>query len=316
MAGYPQDLAALERQFGTEEACRAYLEHLRWPNGFVCPRCQGSKAWSTRRGPRLCAGCGHEASVTSGTIFERTHTPLTVWFRAVWWVTSQKTGASALGLQRVLKLGSYRTAWVCLHKLRRAMVRPGRETLTGRVEVDETFVGGHDPGQGRRHLGSKALVFVAAEVRGRAVGRIRLVQIPNASSEAIAAAVKASIAKGATVVSDGFQSYEMLPTLGYRHEQRVVRGSGRTASSRLPRVHRVASLLKRWLLGTHQGAVRREYLDYYLDEFTFRFNRRTSTARGMLFRRLLEQAVAIQPTTYDAIRKESRSRARSRDHKG
>jgi len=131
----------LENRFATEDACRAYLEGLRWPRGFICPRCQGSKAWATRRGLRLCAGCGHETSVTAGTIFERTHTPLTVWFRSVWWVTSQKTGASALGLQRVLKLGTYRTAWICLHKLRRAMVRPGRDALTGRVEVDETFVG-------------------------------------------------------------------------------------------------------------------------------------------------------------------------------
>jgi len=315
MDGYPHSLVEFERQFATEEACRGYLERLRWPGGFRCPRCGGSKGWPTRRDLHACAGCGHETSVTAGTIFERTHTPLTVWFRAIWWVTSQKTGASALGLQRILGLGTYRTAWTLLHKLRRAMVRPGRDRLTGRVEVDETFVGGVEPGQGRRHVGTKALVLVATEVRRRNIGRIRLARIADSSAAAIVPAVEASVEKGAVIVSDGLSSYDGLSDRGYRHEPRVIRGSGREASALLPRVHRVASLLKRWLLGTHQGAVHREYLDYYLDEFTFRFNRRTSGSRGKLFGRLLEQAVAIEPTTYAAIRKGSRSGPGSRIHK-
>jgi transposase-like protein len=315
MDDYPQALADLEQRFSTEAACRAYLERLRWPGGFRCPRCAGAKAWLTRRGLRTCASCGHDASATAGTIFARTHTPLTVWFRAIWWVTSQKNGASALGLQRVLGLGSYKTAWTCLHKLRRAMVRPGRDALTGRVEVDETFVGGVEPGEGRRRVGSKSLVLVATEVRGRSIGRIRLVRIADSSAQAILPAIAACVAKGSVVATDGLPTYAGLPALGYRHVPRVVRGSGRTASSHLPRVHRVAALLKRWLLGTHQGAVRREYLDYYLDEFTFRFNRRASGARGKLFARLLEQAVAIPPTTEAAIRKGSRSPAASRSHK-
>lgn len=313
---YPQTLVELERRFSTEADCRAYLAALRWETGFACPRCPGRKAWPTSRGLWSCASCGHQASVLAGTLFERTHVPLTIWFRVIWWVTSQKSGASALGLQRIMGLGSYRTAWTMLQKLRRAMVRKGRDSLTGRVEVDETFVGGVEPGQGRRHVGSKALVLVAAEVRKQAIGRIRLVRIRDSSAEAILPAVKASIAPGATVVTDGLPTYAGLKAQGYGHETRVIQSSGRKPHSLLPRVHRVASLLKRWLLSTHQGAVSREFLDYYLDEFTFRFNRRTSTARGMLFLRLLEQAVAIQPTTYDAIRKESRSRARSRDHKG
>lgn len=205
-----------------------------------------------------CRQCGYKASVTAGTIFQGSHMPLRTWFRAMWWVTNQKHGLSALGLQRLLELGSYETAWSCLQKLRRAMVRPGRDRLTGEVEVDETYVGGVEPGGGRRHLGNQALVAVAAQVDREGIGRIRLRRIPTASS----------------------------------------RGSGKTASVLLPRVHRVASLLKRWLLGTHQGGVSRDHLDYSLDESTFRFNRRTSRHRGKLFYRLVEQAAAVGPTPY------------------
>src|SRR5712692_5699885 len=155
-------MTELESRFGSEQACWNYLLKLRWPDGFVCPRCSGRTAWTTARQLLVCASCKHHASVTAGTIFQDTRTPLTLWFRAIWWVASQKPGASALGLQGVLGLGSYRTAWTWLHKLRRAMVRPGRDRLTGAVEVDETFVGGVEPGGGRRHVGKKALVAVAA----------------------------------------------------------------------------------------------------------------------------------------------------------
>ena len=150
---YPRTLVELESHFAAEEACREYLARLRWPQGYSCPGCAGTKAWSTGRGLWMCAACGHQVSVTAGTIFQDTRTPLTLWFRAIWWVVSQKNGASALGLQRILGLGSYRTAWTWLHKLRRAMVRPGRDRLSETVEVDETFVGGVEPGGGRRHVG-------------------------------------------------------------------------------------------------------------------------------------------------------------------
>jgi transposase-like protein len=263
----------------------------------------------------MCAACGHQVSVTAGTIFQDTRTPLPLWFRAIWWVTSQKNGASALGLQRVLGLGSYRTAWTWLHKLRRAMVRPGRDRLTEKVEVDETLVGGVEPGGGRRHVGKKALVVVAAEVRGRAIGRIRLNRVADSSADSLLAFVQKTVAPGTVVITDGLQSYRTLPDLGYRHDRRVLLGSGDSAEAVLPRVHRVASLLKRWLLGTHQGAVSREHLDYYLDEFTFRFNRRTSRHRGKLFYRLLEQAVAVQPVPYTAMVKGIRGRPRQRQHK-
>ena len=316
MEDYPRTLRELESRFATEQACREYLARLRWPQGFTCPACRGTEAWSTGRWLWMCATCGHQVSVTAGTIFQDTRTPLTLWFRAIWWVVSQKNGASALGLQRILGLGSYRTAWMWLHKLRRAMVRPGRDRLSKMVEVDETFVGGVEAGGGRRHVGNKALVVIAAEVRGRAVGRIRMHRVADSSAESLLPFVQEAVAPGAVVITDGLQSYRGLPDFGYRHDRRILLGSGESAQAVLPRVHRVASLLKRWLLGTHQGAVSREHLDYYLDEFTFRFNRRTSRHRGKLFYRLLEHAVAVDPVPYAAMVKGVRGLTKKRHHKG
>lgn len=301
MEDYPRTLAELEGRFATDAACREYLVRLRWPEGFSCPACGSQKAWATDRGLLMCAACGHQTSATAGTIFQDTRTPLPQWFRAMWWVVSQKTGASALGLQRVLGLGSYRTAWTWLHKFRRAMVRPGREQLAGPVEVDETFVGGVEVRGGRRHVGKKALVVIAAEVRGRATGRIRMRRVADSSAGSLLPFIDEAVTRGATVITDGLQSYRGLLDLGYRHDRRILLGSGEAPDAVLPRVHRLASLLKRWLLGTHQGAISREHLDYYLDEFTFRFNRRTSRHRGKLFFRLVEQAVAVDPVPYAAM---------------
>jgi transposase-like protein len=237
-------------------------------------------------------------ALRAGTIFQDSPLPLQVWFRAIWAVTNQKAGINALSLQRSLGLGSYRTAWLMLHKLREAMVRPGRERLAGRVEVDETYVGGEEPGVRGRQTFKKALVVVAAEVRGRGIGRIRLRRVRDASAESIAPFVQDAVEAGTTLITDGLLTYPKVVQQGYRHEPRVILGSGRTASSLLPRVHRVASLLKRWLLGTTQGAVSPAHLDAYLEEFTFRFNRRTSRHRGKLFFRVLQQAVTMSPTIY------------------
>jgi transposase-like protein len=220
----------------------------------------------------------------------------------MWYVTSQKNGASALGLQRVLGLGGYLTAWSWLHKLRRAMVRPGRERLSGEVEVDETYVGGLAEGPRGRGSQKKALVAIAAQRDGKGIGRIRLARIVDASAQSLRAFVEASLAPGTQVVTDGWEAYAGLPQWGYGHSVHVLRGQGADAATRLlPRVHRVAALLKRWLLGTHQGAVRAQHLDYYLDEFTFRFNRRRSASRGKLFYRLAQQAVAVSPAPYKQL---------------
>lgn len=250
------------------------------------------------RGLRLCGKCRHQASVTAGTIFQDSHLPLTTWFRAMWYVTSQKNGTSALGVQRVLGLGSYKTAWALLHKLRRAMVRPGRDRLHGSVEVDETYWGGEEEGVVGRLTEDKALIAVAAEEDGKAIGRIRLRRIADTSRVSLHGFIVESIEPGSTVRTDGLNSY--LGLTGYVHDRQVQRRQPK-GEHLLPRVHRVASLLKRWLLGTHQGAIGHEYLDYYLDEFTFRFNRRTSASRGKLFYRLAQQAVQVAPVPFASL---------------
>lgn len=312
---YPRTVTEFERRFATAEACRAYLVQLRWPDGFRCPKCGAGKAWPV--GTLLeCVACGRQTSVTAGTIFQGTRTPLPTWFRAMWWVTSQKTGASALGLQHVLGLGSYETAWTWLHKLRRAMVRPGRDRLTGTVEVDETLVGGVEEWARGRQTEKKAMIAVAAEERGPGIGRIRLRRIPDATANSLQAFVQEAVAPGSLLHTDGLLSYDRLEKYGYRHRITFVKGRKESASELLPRVHQVISLLKRWLLGTHQGAVSRAHLDYYLDEFTFRFNRRTARHRGKLFYRLVQQAVAIEPAPYASLVKHVRSdRRRRRRHK-
>ena len=294
---YPRTLAEFEARFATDEACRAYLDRLRWPNGFRCPRCGGAHAWPVRTVLRQCATCGRQTSVTAGTVFQDSRTPLTTWFRAMWCVTGTKTGTSALALQQELGLGSYQTAWTWLHKLRRAMVRPGRDRLSGHVEVDESFVGGLGGAEGRS-TATKALIVVAAEEVGHGIGRICMRRIPNASAVSLGAFVDEAIEPGSEIHTDGWHGYDRLKSSGYRHRVTYLRGDAALAMEQLPRVHRVISLLKRWLLGTHQGAVSAAHLDYYLDEFTFRFNRRRSRHRGLLFHRLAQQAVAVAPVPY------------------
>lgn len=280
---YPRDLLELEARFWNEAACREYLAQLRWPEGFRCPQCGGGKAWPVRGALLECAACGAQTSVTAGTIFQDTRTPLPVWFRAMWWITTQKNGASALGLQRVLGLKSYETAWTWLHKLRRAMVRPGRDLLDGRIEVDECYVGGPEEGlPGRLNL-EKALVVVAVQEDGKGIGRIRMRHISDASAESLVPFIRDSVVPGSIVHTDGWLGYSPLESNSFRHQVTYLRGNKKTASELLPRVHLVISHLKRWLLGTHQGAVSHRHLDYYLDEFTFRFNRRRSKSRGKLF---------------------------------
>jgi len=285
--------------FPDDEACLDYLDWLRWGQGWRCPVCAGERGWMLASGRRECAACGRQASVTAGTIFHRTRTPLSVWFAAAWQMTSQKHGISALGLQRVLGLGSYQTAWAMLHRYRSAMVRPGRELLSGRVEADETYVGGEEPGVSGRQTDRKAIVAIAVEVRDpRGFGRARLRCVPDVSAASLVGFVCDSVKPGAVVLTDGWASYNRLPDHGYTREKVVVSSSGDPAHVSMPAVHRVAALLKRWLLGTHQGSVGTEHLDAYLNEFAFRFNRRNSRQRGMLFYRLLEQAVVTEPVSY------------------
>lgn len=295
---YPRTLFEMEQRFVSEQVCRQYLFDLRWFDGFICPRCEGRAAWPISRGLWLCTGCRHQTSVTAGTIFQDSHLPLTTWFRAMWHITSQKNGVSALGLQRDLGLGSYRTAWSMLHKLRRAMVRPGRDRLHGTVEVDETYWGGDEQGVSGRLTYEKALIIVAAEADGTGIGRIRLRHIRDLTKASLHSFIAEAVDPGSIVRTDGLPAY--LGLKGYAHDRLVQRRQPK-GEYLLPRVHRVVSLLKRWLLGTHQGATSQEHLDYYLDEFTFRFNRRKSGSRGKLFYRLVQQAVQVEPVTLASI---------------
>jgi transposase-like protein len=297
---YPGTLLEFEHWFRTDEACRDYLAQLRWPQGFECPQCRHKVAWRTKRGLYCCTSCKAATSVTAGTTFERSRLPLRSWFRAAWWLTNQKSGINALSLQRLLGLGSYETAWLCLHKLRRAMVRPGRELLSGRVEVDETLVGGLTKGNPSRH--KKMVVIIAVEVKGAGMGRIRLQKIPDSTEPSITAFVRKSVATGSELITDGSHAYKHLIPHGYTHHRNVLQHRGREASNAmLPRVHRIASLLKRWLLGIHQGRVSRHQMDHYLNEFAFRFNRRLSPRRGMLFYRLMQQCVAVPAAPYSEV---------------
>jgi transposase-like protein len=302
---YPRNLMELESKYSNEQECRDYLFCLRWPKGFVCPRCS-SEGFVKLGDLYRCKKCRHQVSVTAGTIFHRSHIPLPVWFRAIWWVASQKNGASALGLKRILGLGSYETAWLMLHKLRRAMVRPGRDKLSGTIEIDETFIGGLEEGLRGRGAVSKALVAIAAQVDEKKIGRIRLKRIDDASAENLETFIRDSVAQGSTILTDGWNGYNGVREAGYKHRTINLTKRNRSASALLPRVHRVASLLKRWLIGTHQGAVSIDHLDYYLDEFTFRFNRRTSQNRGKLFYRLLQQAGQTGHVEYRRIIKNVR----------
>jgi len=251
-----------------------------------------------RRDRWRCVGCAYEMSITAGTIFQDSHLSLAIWFRAMWQVTSQKNGISALGLQRVLGLGSYKTAWAMLHKLRRAMVRPGRDRLDGVIEVDDAYWGGEEEGAVGRWTVNKALIVVAAQEDGKGIGRVRMRCIPDLTKATLHGFIADAIAPESTVRTDGLPAYMGLE--GYVHD-RLVQRHQKKGVHLLPRVHRVISLLKRWLLGTHQGAIGFEHLNDYLDEFTFRFNRRTSASRGKLFYRLAQQAVQVDPAPFATL---------------
>ncbi len=301
---YPRTLQEFDNFFPNDDACRKYLTRLRWPHGCQCPACDSLKApWITARGYLHCQECSTETSIISGTIFEKTRYPLRTWFFAIWLVTSQKSGASALGVKRALGLGSYQTAWAWLHKLRRAMVRPGRNLLHGDIEVDETYVGGKKkPGKRGRGAEGKEIVVIALEIHDpRGYGRVRMKRIPDVSADSLIPFVCKAVKPGSVIRTDGWSGYSDLTKQGYIHKQIIQSGSGDPAHVTMPGVHRIASLFKRVLLSTHQGAVSGKYLDYYLDEYTFRFNRRTSKSRGLLFYRLMEQAVETETTTFRTI---------------
>jgi len=304
---YPMTWSQFLDWFHSEDACRDYLERLRWPSGWICPKCGSNQVNRSSRGRLVCCSCRYQATITAGTIFDKTRTELRVWFAAVWYITNQKQGVSALGLQRVLGLGSYETAWTMLHRLRRAMVRPDRDLLSGDVEVDETYIAITDRQAplsplGRKSNTTKILVAIAVEMlQPKGFGRIRIRRIDKGDYEHLMPFMKESVSPGSIIHSDGSSAYTKLDEAGYGHRRTVHLKSDIPAHESMPGVHRVAALLQRWILGTHHGAVQPKQLDYYLDEFVFRFNRRSSKSRGLLFYRLLQQAVVTRPVTYKEV---------------
>ena len=297
---YPANQMEFENMFKTEQDCIDYLISIRWPHGFECPVCFSIRYWKKSKGRFECIDCHAEATITNGTMFHKSTKPLLIWFRAIWWMVAQKNGVSAKGLQKILGLGSYQTAWTWLHKFRRLMVLSGRTKLQGVVEVDEVLVGGKKSGKRGRGAEGKSLIAVAVEVKGRKTGRVRLTKIPDASSESLNKFIEDNIEQSSTIITDGWGSYNSLSNMGYVHkiQKTVVKDEEVEV---LPNVHRIASLLKRWLLGTHQSYLNKNKLEYYLDEYAFRYNRRTSTSRGLLFLRLIEQAVITSPVSYEKI---------------
>jgi transposase-like protein len=306
-ADYPRTFSDFIARFDSEEACLDYVEAIRWRDGFVCPHCGvlGSY-WRMGSGLLRCQACRKRTSVTAGTIFDKTRYPMRTWFHVMWHVVGQKNGVSALGLKRELGLGSYQTAWAWMHKLRRAMVRPDRDMIGGRglaVEVDETFIGGIKTAKvkGRSPHG-KAIVAIAVDAKAKGPGKLRLARLPNTEKDTLTEFVLQNVERGSVVNTDAWAGYNDLDRLDYTHT--VINMSSADALDAhvtMPEAHRVASLLKRWLLGTHQGGMSREQLDYYLDEFVFRFNRRRSRSRGLLFYRLIEGAVATDPKPYKSL---------------
>ena len=298
---YPVDVIDFQDMFPTDDACYEYLRLVQWPNGFSCPICDGPKFWKHSKGVLRCRTCRRDISLTANTVFQDLRKPMRQMFQAMWYMVCQKQGVSALGLQRIVGLGSYQTAWTWLHKLRTAMVRPGRDKLSGLVEVDETLIGGVHSGKRGRGSEGKELELVAVEDKGTSIGRIRLKYIKDASAAVLIGSVQEMADLGSTIRTDGWKGYSGLKEQGYSHTI-VKHSETQPGEDPTALVHRIASLLKRWLLGTHQGGHQFSHLRYYLDEFTFRFNRRTSSSRGKLFYRLAQQALQVEPAPLSTIK--------------
>jgi len=287
---YPRNLREFDRLFAHKDACLHFLEKVRWESKFVCQRCGDSNYWVLGTGLRRCKKCRFKNSVKTGTIFESSRLPLKMWFYAIWWITAQKTGVSALDLQKDIGLGSYRSAWLLLHKIRNAMVQADRSLLEGDVEVDLVELG----------AGEKHLVAVAAEFSGlKRIGRIRIERIRDVSSWSLEQFISSSVAKGSTIFLSHARGAGELTKIGYRQQTRKSkRGVSELA---LPRVNTVSEQLARWLKGTLHGRLEAKHLGSYLEEFEFRFNRRSAMARGILFQRVIENAVLVSPAPYSNI---------------
>jgi transposase-like protein/predicted RNA-binding Zn-ribbon protein involved in translation (DUF1610 family) len=291
---FPRNEVEFDRRFHHEQACLDYLFQLRWPEGFVCPNCGHTAYWKSARDLYLCRQCHKQHSVTAGTIFHGTKKPLTLWFKALWWFSTRKSGVNAVTLQELLGLGSYHTAWCWLQKLRSCTIFPDRKPLSGEIEADEFYLGGERSGKRGRGADHKCKVAVAVERQGRKLGRVRLQVIEDCSSDQLLPFVKSNVAPGSQISTDGWKGYNGLEKEGFSHHA-VLSSQAENKESVLPGVHLVTSLVKRVILGTFQGRFDPAYLQRYLDEYVFRFNRRTSKSVGKRFWRIIQRAAGSAP---------------------
>ena len=290
---YPKNEVEFDKMFPNEDSCRKYLFLQRWGNGFICPKCSHTKYWELKTKHLYeCQSCNHQTSITSGTILHGTRKPLKLWFKAMWFYTSRKTGISAKTLQTLLGFGSYKTAWSWLQKLRQSSVREGREQIFGRIEVDEAYIGGVEVGGKRGRGGEKKTpIIVAVERIGNATGRIRIEAISDCSSKSLLPFITKHIESGSEIITDGWKGYSDLEEKSYIHSTIFGKSEELKSSSTLKGVHLVISLFKRFILGTYHDRVESKYLQKYLDEFVFRYNRRKSRWVGKKFMRIVQQAV-------------------------
>jgi transposase-like protein len=300
---FPKTLPEFQERFGDEAACLEYLREQKWPSGFRCPRCPSTRSYTiARRHLEECAACGHQTSLTAGTMFHGTRKPLSSWFRAVFEFVSRKHGCNAMDIQRLLGF-SRKIAWAWLHKIRDAMVSPERTKLNARVEADETYAGAAEPGVYGRDRGSKKHLIAGAveETEDGRCGRCRLAPVASASAEDLQTFVSDVVEPGATVHPDGLKSYEGLEHV-FEHEVDVIGKDSAKAAEIFPRIHRVFSLFKRVVLSTYQGSISEKYMPAYCNEFDFRFNRRDSGSRTHLLQRVMETVVRCQARVHKCVR--------------
>jgi transposase-like protein len=298
---FPRNQVEFEKRFNTEQACRDYLADMKWPDGFHCRNCGHNRYWISAKGLYICTRCESPNSLTAGTVMHGTKKPLTYWFKAMWWFTTRKSGVNAINLKDLLGLGSYQTAWLWLHKLRRCTIRQGRERLSGDVEVDEFVIGGQKPGKRGRGANGKTIVIAAVEKEHKRLGRIRLQVVANFSGDTLKQSVAANVSPGSTVITDGWKGYNFLDESRYTHNQ-VVATHIAEKKSVLPGVHLIASLVNRLVIGTFQGRFDPKHLQSYLDEYVFRFNRRRSRNIGKKFMRIAQQVTSSAKITYGKIK--------------
>lgn len=302
MEDFPKSEIEFDQRFSNESACFEYLFQMKWPDGFSCTHCGHKAYWVSSKNIYICTRCEHQHSLTAGTIMDSSKKPITYWFKAMWWFTSRKAGVNAINLQELLGFGSYSTAWYWLQKLRRCTIRKDREKLSGSVEVDEFFIGGQKPGKRGRGSNGKTAVVAAVEKQDNKIGRIRLQVIPDCSADTLLPFIIENIEPGSDVTTDGWKGYDPLDKKKTYHHHQVLQNKAKDKESVLPGVHLIASLVKRVILGTHQGRFSPERLQNYLDEYVFRFNRRTSKYIGKKFMRIVQQAICSTKITWRTIK--------------